>query len=64
MVVLEAFTKSCWHCWNPDRLDLPFERQDMEAARRHAREIQEDVLIPGDKVWLERVLYELDQDRS
>jgi hypothetical protein len=36
----------------------------MEAARRHAREIQEDVLMPGDKVWLERVLYELDQDRS
>ena len=45
-------------------LEIAFERQDMEAARRHAREIQEDVLMPGDKVWLERVLYELDQDRS
>ena len=45
-------------------LEIAFERQDMEAARRHAREIQEDVFMPGDKVWLERVLYELDQDRS
>ena len=45
-------------------LEIAFERRDMEAARRHAREIQEDVLMPGDKVWLERVLYELDQDRS
>ena len=39
-------------------LEIAFERQDMD------REIQEDVLMPGDKVWLERVLYELDQDRS
>jgi len=46
MVVLEAFIKSCWYCWNPDKVDLAFERRDMEAARRHTREIQEDVLMP------------------
>ena len=50
MVVLEAFTKSCWHCWNPDKVDLALERQDMEAARRHAKGIQDDVLMSGDKV--------------
>ena len=46
MVVLEVFIKSCWYCWNPDKVDLAFERRDMEAARRHTREIQEDVLMP------------------
>ena len=50
MVVLEAFTKSCWHCWNADKVDLAFERRDMEAARRHAKGIQDDVLMSGDQV--------------
>ena len=59
MVTIPTPSGRIWHISS-----IAFERQDMEAARRHAREIQEDVLMPGDKVWLERVLYELDQDRS